>query len=117
MKHLSRLSDSSLAFHVQDAAAALSAMPLGHKAEQYLAEGRACQDELRRRAIIREDRSTVRTLARDPLASPLQTVHKLARQEVGCAGHPRTCRPDRQQTRATVRFFLARIHLYQTSRP
>jgi len=66
-----RASDAALEYTAADCAAAVSAMPEGHKAEYYLALCRACRAEQAQRERIRSSR---RVLAHDgpndPLAHP-----------------------------------------------
>lgn len=76
MKPADKQSDAELAYNRDDAAEAVSANPLGHKAEQYLAQARACAKELGRRGLLRNARGVLRAEV-DPLTIELKYRRRL----------------------------------------
>jgi len=68
MKHTQHATDAELAYIVQDAQEAIAAYPLSPNTERYLAEARACQEELARRSCLRTRRRAASLLCLDPLA-------------------------------------------------
>lgn len=64
-----RKKDAELQFIIADCEKAISANPLGHKTEKYLATARACEKELHNRQMIRslrEDRGLCNDLLKEP---------------------------------------------------
>lgn len=95
MKPINRQSTEELRYNLDDATAALSAMPGGHNARRYLDELHTCRDELCRRETLAARRRILRR-ACDPLtltpgarrqnAAYLRATAAAARSAAFCIG-------------------------------